>query len=465
MAVVEVYSSATDAVQEPKLSDLDLGSESPALEPQRPTASTATSTNSLPRPAKDISRTIRPGRAGDKLRVPDEAADASSDTDVSLNELLPDLKELADSLEPSGQDVPKVQKSKLFKMLTNFWVERSSSGWEPLDYPVKMTDHLFIDSDVIVREDEPSSLIAFALHSDDYEAKVADISERWHTDEDMEMSLLQGSETHLKYQFTEGSAKMLCTIFYAEQFEAIRQKTGAGSRVVESLSRCLKWDSRSGKSGATFLKTLDGRLILKSLSAVETAAFLSFAPAYFRTEAKCLFHELPSAMAKMVGFFQVYIKNAVTNIDVKLDLLVMENLLYDRAPSRIFDLKGSMRNRRIQSTGQENEVLLDENMVEFMHESPIFVRDFSKRALQMSLWNDTLFLARQNVMDYSLILAIDNPNNDLVVGMVDCIRTYTLDKKFESWIKERGFAGGGRNRPTIMPPDEYKSRFQEAMKR
>jgi hypothetical protein len=30
--------------------------------------------------------------------------------------------------------------------------------------------------------------------------------------------------------------------------------------------------------------------------------------------------------------------------------------------SQIFDLKGSMRNRR--STGKENEVLLDENLIE-----------------------------------------------------------------------------------------------------
>ena len=39
------------------------------------------------------------------------------------------------------------------------------------------------------------------------------------------------------------------------------------------------------------------------------------------------------------------------------------------------------------------------------------------------------------------------------------------DKKLESWIKDRGFAGGGRNRPTVTSPKEYKSRFREAMNR
>jgi hypothetical protein len=35
---------------------------------------------------------------------------------------------------------------------------------------------------------------------------------------------------------------------------------------------------------------------------------------------------------------------------------------HDRVPTRIFDLKGSMRNRKVESTGERNEVLLDENM-------------------------------------------------------------------------------------------------------
>lgn len=81
------------------------------------------------------------------------------------------------------------------------------------------------------------------------------------------------------------------------------------------------------------------------------------------------------------------------------------------------------------------------------------------------VWNDTLFLARQNVMDYSLMIAVDEVRKELVVGIIDCIRTYTWDKRLESWIKDRGFAGGGRNRPTVTSPKEYKSRFREAMAR
>ncbi|KAL4885853.1 hypothetical protein BJY04DRAFT_214050 [Aspergillus karnatakaensis] len=379
------------------------------------------------------------------------------------------------------KELPKHERSALLRMLTSFWSERSASGWAPLDYPLTVSDHVFADCDIIVREDEPSSLIAFALDSGDYKDKLAGIQRRHEetggnpaepdSGEDeinearVEHALLRSTGTHLKYQFQEGQAKMLCKVFYAEQFDALRKKCGVADRIVESLSRCAKWDSKGGKTNSLFLKTLDDRFILKSLSTIETQAFLKFAPAYFQIMSEALFHELPSAIAKMFGFYQVIIKNPATNTEFNWFLLLMENLFYDRVPTRIFDLKGSMRNRKVQSTGERNEVLLDENMVDFIYETPLFAREHSKKLLSQSVWNDTLFLGRQNVMDYSLMIAIDESRSELVVGVIDCIRTYTWDKKLESWIKDRGFAGGGKNRPTVTSPKEYKSRFREAMAR
>ncbi|EFW99517.1 1-phosphatidylinositol-3-phosphate 5-kinase [Grosmannia clavigera kw1407] len=469
--------------------------------------------------------------------------EGGSDADQSLEDILPDVETIAEHLEPSGTvpaELQKDKKSTLMKMLGNFWAERSATGWPPLDYPLNASDHIFFDSDVIVREDEPSSLIAFALSSEDYISKLRVIqqqgrkatrrqmkeakaasgdsadgsdegdgavlemkqskgsanvagaqvseggkaeqtkkeddeddeatsseSEAWYEmdEKELELSLLRSMGTHLKYQFTEGSARMMCKIFYAEQFDALRRKCGVADRIVESLSRCLKWDSKGGKTKSVFLKTLDDRLVMKALSPVETAAFLRFAPSYFSLMAEFLFHDLPSVIAKMLGFFQVIVKNSSTGTEIKLDLLIMENLFYDRQETRKFDLKGSMRNRKIQSTGEQNEVLLDENMVEYIYESPLFAREHAKKQLRASVWNDTLFLARQNVMDYSLMVAVDESRKELVVGIIDCIRTYTWDKKLESWIKDRGFAGGGRNRPTVTSPKEYKSRFREAMER
>lgn len=426
-------------------------------------------------------------RSEDQLMSESEPDEGPSDEERNTTEDLhpvdsqEEVKSLPEDEVTDFKDLPKHERTTLLRMLTNFWSERSASGWAPLEYPLSVMDHVFADCDIIVREDEPSSLIAFALDASDYKDKMASIQKKCDESEQsalesgadteaanearVEHALLRATGTHLKYRFEEGQAKMLCKVFYAEQFDALRKRCGVAERIVESLSRCAKWDSKGGKTKSLFLKTLDDRFILKSLSPIETQAFLKFAPAYFQIMSEALFHELPSAIAKMFGFYQVIIKNPVTGTEFNWFLLLMENLFYDRVPTRLFDLKGSMRNRKVQSTGERDEVLLDENMVDFIYESPLFAREHSKKLLSQSVWNDTLFLGRQNVMDYSLMIAIDESRRELVVGIIDCIRTYTWDKKLESWIKDRGFAGGGRNRPTVTSPKEYKSRFREAMAR
>jgi hypothetical protein len=141
----------------------------------------------------------------------------------------------------------------------------------------------------------------------------------------------------------------------------------------------------------------------------------------------------------------------------------MENVFYGRQISRIFDLKGSVRNRHVQSTGTASEVLLDENLIEFIGESPLFIREHSKKLLRAAVWNDTLFLSKLDVMDYSLLVGIDNNSRELVVGIVDFVRTFTWDKKLESWVKETGILGGGGREPTIVSPKQYKTRFRNSM--
>jgi 1-phosphatidylinositol-3-phosphate 5-kinase len=492
--IVEVYKDVDEAVDEPNNDHADIfelsrappegGDTAPMAEGQIETDLSQTAGKGYHVEDTHTEATETEGELQLSSHAPSDAEDQSDIDESSDQILLPDSPE--DLLRLSQEDLefkelPKHERKSLMQMLSTFWAERSSSGWASLEYPMGSSEHVFADCDIIVREDEPSSIIAFALNSDDYKGMLHNVQEQaplpdsqeifGHThppgdsQADVMHSLLRRSGTHLKYQFAEGPAKMVCKIFFAEQFDAVRRKCGVADRIVESLSRCLKWDSKGGKTKSIFLKTLDDRFVLKSLSPIETQSFLKFAPNYFQIMSEAFFHELPSVIAKMLGFYQIIIKNPITGVEYNWYLLLMENLFYDRTPTRIFDLKGSMRNRKINATGERNEVLLDENMVEFIYESPLFAREHSKKLLRSSVHNDTLFLARQTVMDYSLMIAIDDARKELVVGIIDCIRTYTWDKKLESWIKDRGFAGGGKNRPTVTSPKEYKRRFREAMGR
>lgn len=335
-AIVEVYDDVNDAFEEPSppnesIAERQSGQRSasvasrtseapskaePATEPPTPVESTFHSSQRFKKNEQEADDITREETEEDHDSQKEKTKDAednenttttntsqgfsddecggASDLEHSVpEEYMPDIQEIAESLEPSEipLELPKHQKTSLMKYLTNFWAERSASGWQTLDYPVNPTDHIFVDSDIIVREDEPSSVIALALNSEDYQGKLANIrrdaqdtilrevdenmdtepksfpasdATDWMVSEtELEQSLLRVTGTHLKYQFREGSATMTCKIFYAEQFDALRRKCGVAERIIESLSRCLKWDSRGGKTKSVFLKTLDDRLVLK----------------------------------------------------------------------------------------------------------------------------------------------------------------------------------------------------------
>ena len=79
--------------------------------------------------------------------------------------------------------------------------------------------------------------------------------------------------------------------------------------------------------------------------------------------------------------------------ECKLDILVMENLLFRHNVTRLYDLKGSSRSRYNSDTSGKNKVLLDQNLIESMPTSPIFLGSKAKRLLERAVWNDTSFLA------------------------------------------------------------------------
>ncbi|KAF2705017.1 hypothetical protein K504DRAFT_537580 [Pleomassaria siparia CBS 279.74] len=507
--IVEVYKDVHEAVQEHNPSDEDLQPNSPnrasldnsTLGYSTLTGTTGGTTTASQSPVDERHMQKLPSHAeehhhhhhhhhegegegeGDDQHIdashpPSDVENEASDVEISPEDLpLPDsirssqLLSMTDSQLDNSLEFPKHEKTTLMRMLTSFWSERSASGWTPLDYPFAQIEHVWEDSDIIVREDEPSSIIALALSSPDYLTKLqkfrADptVSEKGvggleTSEASIERNLLHEENTNIRYGFTNRGVKAQCKIFYAQSFDALRRKCGVADRFVESLSRCSKWDNKGGKSKSIFLKTLDDRFVLKSLSPIEVQAFFRFAPNYFAFTHQNLFKGLPSVIAKMFGLFQVQIKTP-TGRDFDWFMLVMENLFYDREPNRRYDLKGSMRNRKIESTGERDEVLLDENLVDIIYsETPIFVREHTKKLLKASVWNDTLFLSQNNVMDYSLMAGFDDTRHEIIVGIIDCIRTYTWDKKLESWIKDRG-----KNKPTITSPKDYRNRFRIAMEK
>lgn len=75
-----------------------------------------------------------------------------------------------------------------------------------------------------------------------------------------------------------------------------------------------------------------------------------------------------------------------------------------------------------------------------------------------------MFVQSIYVMDYSLLVGVDEEKHELVLGIIDFMRQYTWDKHLETWVKTSGILGGPKNTtPTVISPQQYKKRFRKAM--
>ncbi|CAI0418872.1 unnamed protein product [Linum tenue] len=373
------------------------------------------------------------------------------------------------------------------------------------------------DTVIPVYDDEPTSIISYALVSPEYHGQVTDELERmnysgdygssslnfsdsmasqsFHFAEDMSFDshkslgsiedtttlstsasrcslildpLSYSKALHARVSFGDdgpiGKAKYSVTCYFAQRFAALRRMCCPNELdFVRSLSRCKKWGAQGGKSNVFFAKTLDDRFIIKQVTKTELESFIKFAPEYFKYLSESISSRSPTCLAKILGIYQVA-KHLKSGKESKMDVLVMENLLFRRNVTRLYDLKGSSRSRYNPDSTGNNKVLLDQNLIEAMPTSPIFVGNKAKRLLERAVWNDTSFLASIDVMDYSLLVGLDEEKHELVLGIIDFMRQYTWDKHLETWVKASGILGGPKNStPTVISPKQYKKRFRKAM--
>lgn len=108
--------------------------------------------------------------------------------------------------------------------------------------------------------------------------------------------------------------------------------------------------------------------------------------------------------------------------------------------------------------------LLDGDFLEETCGRPMPMHDRAKAVFHMSILNDTLFLSIINVLDYSILVGIDEEKMELVVGIIDFMRQYDILKQMERVGKSLPIVVGSEA-PTIIQPPLYKARFTNAMER
>lgn len=268
-------------------------------------------------------------------------------------------------------------------------------------------------------------------------------------------------EVPMGFGKSHGKGKYSVLCLYANQFRDLRSRCCPSELdYIASLSRCRNWDAKGGKSKSFFAKTLDDRFIVKEIKKTEFESFEKFAPDYFRYMNECFEQGNQTCLAKILGIYQVTIRQTKSGKEMKHDLMVMENLSFGRNIGRQYDLKGALHARFNSAADGSGDVLLDQNFVNDMNASPLYVGTKSKRILQRAVWNDTTFLNSINVMDYSLLVGVDTHRRELVCGIIDYLRQYTWDKQLETWVKA-SLVVPKNQLPTIISPREYKKRFRK----
>ncbi|XP_066383293.1 putative 1-phosphatidylinositol-3-phosphate 5-kinase FAB1D isoform X2 [Miscanthus floridulus] len=257
----------------------------------------------------------------------------------------------------------------------------------------------------------------------------------------------------------KGKYSVICV--HSNQFYNLRKKCCPSELAyITSLSRCKKWDAQGGKSKAFFAKTMDDRLIIKQIKKTEFESFIKFAPGFFKHVNHSLDTGSQTCLAKILGIYQV--KQIRHGKEIKMDLMVMENILFGHNVSRTYDLKGAIFSRYVSDSNDHGTVYLDQNFVDDMRVSPIYIGGRAKHLLERAIWNDTSFLTSINVMDYSLLVGVDRQKHELVFGIIDYLRQYTWDKQLETMVKASLVVPRNES-PTVISPRDYKKRFRKFM--
>ncbi|KIL57862.1 hypothetical protein M378DRAFT_27805 [Amanita muscaria Koide BX008] len=273
---------------------------------------------------------------------------------------------------------------------------------------------------------------------------------------------------HIRYEVMVGKRiKLACTVYYARQFDLLRKRCGIDDIFVKSLSHSTNWAAEGGKSRANFWKTSDDRFVIKTLvnawNVADLHVLLESGPSYFRYMESTV--SKPTVLVKILGVYTVEVKNSESGTTSKVDLVVMENLFYNYKVDKTFDLKG-IQGRKVKVSagdvqeGQRRQTLFDGEWIEGQQKALMLVRPEWKKVLREAVKSDADFLAKMNIMDYSLLLGIDLKSKQLTCGLVDTIGSYTFAKTLEYKAKQ-GLQSG--KDITVIPPAEYEERFVNAM--
>ncbi|CAD8154134.1 unnamed protein product [Paramecium octaurelia] len=369
-----------------------------------------------------------------------------------------------ENFQKADSEQQKVVLSKLMLIKTG----QQSGKWDQEDHslpreslPTTTDSNLNASQQQSIPQKKEKNYITITLQYDKVKGMKPSMSRDQFFDEEKsissQQSIISGSGNQ---QFSIKKSKTQeILIYFPIQFEALRASFGITLNLfIKSLSVTGSWNASGGKSSSKFFKSDNELFVVKKFDEEkEFRMFEQFALDYFRQMHRHFYEsQKPSLLCKIFGMYEIRDKG---NPEF---YLIMENLYYGIGIQKdllVYDLKGSETNRWEKKV---NKVLLDTNFIIDRNAEPIILQNdcyiYNDKAFQ----SDCKFLLRKSIVDYSLLLIINNKQKKIKMGIIDYLRFYTWDKETERLLK---FVLKGGKVPTIINPHDYKQRFLTAIGR
>jgi 1-phosphatidylinositol-4-phosphate 5-kinase len=263
------------------------------------------------------------------------------------------------------------------------------------------------------------------------------------------------------------------------EFEDIQESLS----VLKNRNQVFQAGEGQGKSGSFFFYSHDRKFIVKTLLKDEKGTFLRMLDQYID---HIVHSDNKSLLVRVYGLYTIQ-----SSYYSNLDVILMENLArnFDKAnvPLYTFDLKGSVINRR--DPVAKGRVLKCLNFVDINESSRRLVRLDINQTEQLYdvIERDSFFLRRMEIMDYSMLMVIEQVtskvqaanrfenlsrneykscDNSLIyhVGLIDFLQHYTLPKRAEHYLKAEVLMRT-MEKISCVPPAFYQERFMNFIQR
>eukprot|EP01061_Rhynchopus_euleeides_P045328 TRINITY_DN8087_c0_g2_i1.p1 TRINITY_DN8087_c0_g2~~TRINITY_DN8087_c0_g2_i1.p1 ORF type:complete len:972 (+),score=300.57 TRINITY_DN8087_c0_g2_i1:23-2938(+) len=306
------------------------------------------------------------------------------------------------------------------------------------------------------------------------EAAASDAHEASHTGK-----ARSGTHPLVAYEsyFTDYSPQIFQAI--QERFDVSQEEYNASlgieqlhsSLLVGALSN-LNTMSSSGKSGAFFFGSHDGKFILKTIEKSEGKVLRRFLPSYYE-------HIMTNPHTLLTRYFGLH---ALAYGGEKMYFLVMNNVMQppEHLPIQLrYDLKGSTVNRTTPIDRRKDDVALKD--LDFKRK--LEVSPETRKQLMNQVRADSDLLQREQLNDYSILIGIHMhedalpeshphgepfwtafhgglPSRDrrevYYIGIIDLLTAFNIRKKTEYTVKSVWYRTG---KVSCVPPEDYRERF------